>query len=60
MRHRPCGACRELVPAESGCAHWRPGLKKAAPRVRASTRGGGPSPTVAEFHRVMGVRRADS
>lgn len=23
---RPCGACRELVPADSGCGHWRPGV----------------------------------
>ena len=21
----PCGACRALVPADSGCEHWRPG-----------------------------------
>lgn len=22
MKVRPCGACRELVPEESGCRHW--------------------------------------
>lgn len=21
---RPCGVCRELVPADIGCAHWKP------------------------------------
>lgn len=56
MKHRPCGACAELVPADTGCVHWRPGQAKP-PRARRSTRGGGPSPTVAEFQRVMGATR---
>lgn len=24
---RPCGVCRSLVPALSGCKHWRPGIR---------------------------------
>jgi hypothetical protein len=57
IRHRPCGACGELVPADTGCTHWRPGLTlKRAPRRPVSTRGGGTAPSVAEFQRVMGVR----
>lgn len=24
---RPCGACAELVPSDSGCPHWKPGIK---------------------------------
>lgn len=24
IRHRPCGECRALVPADTGCAHWKP------------------------------------
>jgi hypothetical protein len=53
---RPCGACAELVPADTGCQHWKPGTvrKRVA---RRSTRGSGPAPTVAEFQRVMGVTR---
>lgn len=59
IAHRPCGECRELVPADTGCPHWKPGqVRKRAPRP--STRGGGPSPSVAEFQRVMGVRRGES
>ena len=27
---RPCGACDELVPADDGCEHWRPGLSAKA------------------------------
>lgn len=27
---RPCGACRELVPAETGCGHWKPGRSAKA------------------------------
>jgi hypothetical protein len=32
MTRRPCGACRALVPADTGCEHWRPGrsVKAAA------------------------------
>lgn len=26
LDYRPCGACGELVPADAGCPHWRPGL----------------------------------
>jgi hypothetical protein len=59
IRERPCGACRALVPVDSGCAHWRPGAARP-PRKRVSTRGGGTAETVAEFQRVMGVRRGES
>ncbi len=49
---RPCGACAELVPADTGCQHWKPGVaRKRAPR--RSTRGGGTPPTVADFQRMM-------
>lgn len=30
MTHRPCGACRKLVPADTGCDHWRPGRSAKA------------------------------
>lgn len=32
---RPCGACRALVPADTGCEHWRPGIS-ASSAVRAA------------------------
>jgi hypothetical protein len=37
--HRPCGACAELVPADTGCAHWKPGsgVKASATRMRRAT-----------------------
>jgi hypothetical protein len=34
--HRPCGACGELVPADTGCKHWKPGT---AATVRSARRG---------------------
>ena len=55
MTHRPCGECRELVPADTGCSHWKPGAKRLR-RKNPSTRAAGPAPTVAEFRRVMGGR----
>jgi len=53
MTHRPCGACRELVPVATGCEHWRPGR---SPRARESrrTRAARTAATVTEFERVMG------
>lgn len=27
LLNRPCGACRALVPADTGCVHWKPGTK---------------------------------
>lgn len=24
ISHRPCGVCRALVPADTGCKHYRP------------------------------------
>jgi hypothetical protein len=30
MRMRPCGACRALVSAASGCEHWVPGRSAKA------------------------------
>lgn len=35
MSWRPCGACRSLVPADDGCAHWSPGLTARAIEGRA-------------------------
>jgi hypothetical protein len=26
--HVPCGACVALVPADEGCEHWRPKLRR--------------------------------
>jgi hypothetical protein len=57
VKHRPCGACGELVPADTGCVHWKPGaVRKRAPRQPVSTRGRGTPPSVAEFQRMMGAR----
>lgn len=33
---RPCGECRELVSALSGCPHWRPQLSGTAQGVKAA------------------------
>jgi hypothetical protein len=38
MTHRPCGACRSLVPVDDGCAHWRPGLSAKAADSRERRR----------------------
>lgn len=27
LDYRPCGACAALVPADTGCTHWKPGAK---------------------------------
>lgn len=34
LRDRPCGACHALVPADTGCKHWKPGVKAPAPVKR--------------------------
>lgn len=34
-RWRPCGACRELVPDDAGCEHWKPGASVKAEDSRA-------------------------
>jgi hypothetical protein len=30
--YRPCGACVELVPADTGCGHWKPAHRAEAAR----------------------------
>jgi hypothetical protein len=30
VTYRPCGACGTLVPADTGCEHWRPGRSAKA------------------------------
>jgi len=55
--NRPCGACQELVPADTGCMHWKPGtrapvrLTRAEKAHRAALRAGKTAPTVADFKR---------
>ena len=34
ISHRPCGKCAALVPADTGCRHWRPGEANEPARVR--------------------------
>lgn len=34
--YRPCGACGDMVPAATGCKHWKPGT---AATVRSARRG---------------------
>lgn len=34
IEHRPCGICRALVPAATGCEHWKPSVSRAM-RARA-------------------------
>lgn len=36
--YRPCGACGELVPAVTGCKHWRPAISAAMATVSRSPR----------------------
>ena len=31
---RPCGACTALVPADTGCPHWRPGESARQTKAR--------------------------
>lgn len=31
LRYRPCGACHELVPSDTGCGHWKPGKAVSKP-----------------------------
>jgi len=57
---RPCGACGQLVPADTGCDHWLPGLSGKAAEARAARRAlnekiAARRAAVAEFHRIMGV-----
>jgi len=48
--YRPCGLCRELVPAESGCTHWRP-------LVSAARKGNGSANEAARRKRAAQKRR---
>ena len=48
---RPCGACAELVPADEGCEHWRPGLGAKAARERERRRV--TNERLAAFRRMM-------
>lgn len=48
---RPCGACDELVPADDGCEHWRPGLSAKAADSRERRRVA--NERLAEFRRMM-------
>jgi hypothetical protein len=39
--YRPCGTCAVLVPADTGCKHWKPGTAatvRTARRSRAKQR----------------------
>lgn len=63
MTHRPCGACRTLVPADTGCEHWRPGRSVKAADSAARRLSGreqrrrdreDAAARVAEFARIMG------
>lgn len=47
---RPCGICRELVPADSGCTHWRP-------LVSAARKGNGSANEAARRKRAAQKRR---
>lgn len=38
IARRPCGACRALVPADAGCAHWRPGESARQTKAREQRR----------------------
>jgi hypothetical protein len=48
---RPCGACDELVRADDGCEHWRPGLSPKAADSRERRRV--VNERLAEFRRMM-------
>lgn len=32
--YRPCGACAAMVPADTGCKHWKPGTAATARSAR--------------------------
>jgi len=55
---RPCGACRTLIPADTGCHHWRPGRSvkaadSAARRaVKRETKGQPPAPALEPVNRA--------
>ena len=48
---RPCGACGELVPADEGCEHWRPGQTAKGARERERRRRD--REELASFQRMM-------
>lgn len=35
---RPCGACGELVPADTGCTHWKPDFRRQRAAMRKRDR----------------------
>lgn len=35
---RPCGACEELVSADTGCTHWDPGFRRQRATMRKRDR----------------------
>lgn len=35
---RPCGACGELVSADTGCAHWKPDFRRQRAAMRKRDR----------------------
>lgn len=54
MGYRPCGACRDLVPATTGCRHWFPGRQFAAEKKRRAKPIDPYSPeAVAAFNRML-------
>lgn len=61
MTHRPCGACRKLVPADTGCDHWRPGRSAkaadSAARRRAKREAKNLPPPVDRAKRTAANRR---
>lgn len=38
LAFRPCGACGALVPADSGCDHWRVTRRSVTPEQRRARR----------------------
>jgi len=36
ITYRPCGACRALVPDDTGCEHWTPGMSPHTLRSKKS------------------------
>jgi len=51
---RPCGACQELVPADTGCKHWKPRP------VRAPVRKAAREPTKEDWARERARRAVEA
>jgi hypothetical protein len=56
IKNRPCGACAALVPADSGCDHWKPKTRAAHQARRNGRQSAADRKVVNDFRKTMGEK----